>query len=86
MGKIAGNGDKFDRSISELNKMYTDVKYFIITNIGTYFKFLVLAVEEKFLGQFSIFFAFPARFFLTKLFITFDRLNRSYRMIAWFKG
>ncbi len=27
-GKIAGNQDKFDRSISELNQMYTDVKYF----------------------------------------------------------
>ncbi len=28
LGKIAGNQDKFDRSISELNQMYTDVKYF----------------------------------------------------------
>jgi hypothetical protein len=47
------------------------------------------AVAEKFLGevgQFSIFFAFPAQFFLTKLFITFDRLHRSYRMIACFEG
>jgi len=26
-GKIAGNGDKFDRSISEWNQMYVDIKY-----------------------------------------------------------
>ncbi len=61
------------------------VPYLIITNIGTYFKFLVLAIAEKFLGkvgQFSIFFAFAARIFLTKLFITFDRFNRFSRMMT----
>ncbi len=58
------------------------------TNFGTNLKFLVLAVAEKFLGKvdlFRIFFVFPAIHASTKLFITFDSLNRFYRMIAYFK-
>ncbi len=49
------------------------------TNFGTYLEFLSPAVAEKFLGevgQFGIFFAFPAIDGLTKLFTAFDRLNR----------
>ena len=59
------------------------------TNFGTYLEFLFPAVAEKSLGevgQFCIFFAFPAIHALTKFFITFDRLGRFYRMIACFKG
>jgi hypothetical protein len=49
------------------------------SNFGAYLEFLSPAVAEKFLsevGQFGIFFAFPAIHGLTKLFITFDKLNR----------
>ncbi len=59
------------------------------TNFGTYLEFLVLAVAEKFLGnvsQFRVFFTFPAIHAPTKLFITFDRLNQFFRIIACFKG
>jgi hypothetical protein len=55
----------------------------------TYLKFLFLAVAEKFLGkvdQFCSFFAFPAIHAFTKLVITFDGLNRFFRIIACFKG
>ncbi len=38
------------------------------------------------MGLFRIFLAFPAMDALTKLFITFDRLNRFFWMIACFKG
>ncbi len=51
------------------------------TNFGTYLEFLVLAVAEKFLGKvekFGSFFAFPAKYALTKIAITFDRLNQFY--------
>jgi hypothetical protein len=37
-------------------------------------------------GLFCLFFAFPAIHALTKLFITFDRLNGLFRMIACYKG
>jgi hypothetical protein len=59
------------------------------TNFGTYLEFLVQAVAEKSLGkegQFRIFFAFPAIHAFTKIAITFDKLNRFYRIIACFKG
>jgi hypothetical protein len=59
------------------------------TNFGSYLEFLIQAVAEKSLGkegQFRIFFAFPAIHAFTKLFITFDRLNEFFRMIACFKG
>ncbi len=54
-----------------------------------YLEFLVLAVTEKFLGkedQFGSFCTFVAKYALIKIAITFDRLNRFYRMIACFKG
>jgi hypothetical protein len=59
------------------------------TNFGTNLEFLSPAVAEKFLGevdQFRIFFAFPAIHALTKLVITFDGLNRFFRMLACFEG
>jgi hypothetical protein len=59
------------------------------TNFGTNLEFLFPAVAEKSLGKvdlFRIFFAFPAIHALTKLFITFDGLNRFFRMITYFKG
>jgi hypothetical protein len=59
------------------------------TNFGTYLEFLSPAVAEKSLGKvglFCLFFAFPAKHAVTKLFITFDDLNRFFRMIACFEG
>jgi hypothetical protein len=59
------------------------------TNFGTNLEFLFPAVAEESLGKvdlFRLFFAFPAIHALTKLFITFDDLNRFFRMIACFKG
>jgi aspartyl-tRNA synthetase len=59
------------------------------TNFGTNLEFLSPAVAEKSLGKvglFCLFFAFPAIHALTKLVITFDGLNRFFRMIACFKG
>jgi hypothetical protein len=61
----------------------------IKTNFGTNLEFLFPAFAEKSLGevgQFGIFFAFPAIDGLTKFFITFDRLHRFSQMIACFKG
>jgi hypothetical protein len=59
------------------------------TNFGTYLEFLFPAVAEKSAGevdQFWLFFAFPAIHAFTKLVITFDGLNRFFRVIACFKA
>jgi hypothetical protein len=56
------------------------------------FKFPQNISENNFLislgkvDLFCLFFAFPSIHALTKLFITFDGLNRFFRMIACFKG
>jgi hypothetical protein len=58
------------------------------TNFDTYLEFLFPVVAEKSAGevdQFRIFIAFPAIHAFTKLVITFDGLNRFFRMIACFK-
>ncbi len=79
---------KFSRPFRNRTKcMWVETTYPQLT-FDTKLKFLFLAVAEKSfgkVGQNDIFFTFPGRFFLTKLLITFDRLNRFSRNIACFK-
>jgi hypothetical protein len=59
------------------------------TNFDSYLEFLFQAVAEKSLGevdQFCPFLAFTAIHAFTKIATTFDRLNRFYQTIAYFKG
>ncbi len=61
----------------------------IKANFGINLESLSPAVAEESLGKvdlFCLFFAFPAIHALTKLFITFDGLDRFFRLIACVKG
>ncbi len=80
---------KFSRPLPNCTKWIFLKSACLKSNFGTNLEFLSPAVAEKFLGKvglFCLFFAFPAIHALTKLFVTFDGLNRFFQMIACFKG